>query len=387
MATVLLVSNTAWSIANFRGGLIAMLQAEGHRVVAAAPEDGHGARIRAMGCEYIPLPMDNKGTNPLNDLLLVFRLLRLLRKCEAGCILTFTIKPNIYGALAARMLGIPAVCNITGLGTAYMDAGLLGRFVNRLYQLGVRSAHRIFFQNRDDMTLFLQDGRVPRGACELLPGSGVNVGWFAPAACPAPQRAAFRFLLFGRLLWTKGIGEYVEAARIFRSQGAPAQFHLLGFAGVANRLAVSRRQIDAWERTGLVQYLGEAIDVRPYLAAADCVVLPSYYREGVPRSLLEASSMGIPVITTTTPGCREAVEHEATGFLVPPRDVGALIRAMQAMMTLPLQARGDMGSRGRHKIIREFDEQFVLARYREVVAGACRPARVQQAAPDVNLPW
>ena len=225
--------------------------------------------------------------------------------------------------MAAGSLGIPAINNISGLGAVFVRRGLLRQLVERLYRFALRRSVTVFFQNRDDLQLFVDRRIVTPAQAKLLPGSGVDLAHFTPA--PLPAEGAVTFLLAARLLWDKGVGEFVEAARRLRRDFPDARFRILGNVERKSAAAVPLSKLQEWSGEGVIDYLGSADDVRPALAAADCIVLPSYYREGVPRVLLEAAAMGIPVITTDMPGCREAVEDGATGLLCEPRSVNSLV--------------------------------------------------------------
>jgi glycosyltransferase involved in cell wall biosynthesis len=361
---IALVANTAWYLANFRLNLAHALQEAGYEVIAIAPPGTDSARIEAAGIRFIPLPMDNKGTNPARDLALFHRLVRLLRQERPAVLLGYTIKPNVYGGLACRMLRIPSIHNISGLGTVFIRDTWITRLVKTLYRQGLKNARTVFFQNPDDRDLFLKLGMVCAGQAQSLPGSGVDLERFSP--CPVIERdgaVPFRFLLIARMLWDKGIGEYVEAARKLKAEGRNVECELLGFLGSDNPTAIPPETISAWEREGLVRHLGATEDVRPHLAEADCVVLPSYYREGTPRSLLEAAATARPIVTTDAVGCREAVDDGETGFLCRPRDADDLADKMRQMMDLPWAARAQLGQMGREKMVRQFDEGIVIDRY------------------------
>ena len=364
---VVITVNMAWNLINFRAGLIRALLGAGYEVVALAPNDQHASRVQELGCKFVHLPMDNMGTNPLRDLALLWRYFRLFRKMRPVAMLGFTIKPNIYGSIAAHWLGIPVVNNIAGLGKTFLSTGWLNSVARVLYRMALSRSHRVFFQNQDDLNLFVETGLVKKDKAARLPGSGVDTVRFAPQAVSTETDRAFRFLLFARLIWDKGVGEYIEAVRRLRAAGNQIDARLLGFLDVKNPSAISRKQVESWQTEGVVTYLGEASDVRPHLAAVDCVVLPSYYREGTPRSLLEAASMGKPVITSDEPGCRDVVLPGKTGYLVPARDTGALADAMQRMAGLPEKERVRMGTAARQFIVDKYDERNVIEAYLGVV--------------------
>lgn len=365
-AKVILVSNTAWYIHNFRSNLILQLQEEGYSVVAVAPHDEYAERLQALGAGFLPLPMDNKGTNPLRDLGLAIALRRLLRRERPCCVFTFTVKPNIFGAFAAASLRVPVISNVSGLGTVFIQRTWVTTVVRLLSRTAFRLASRVFFQNPDDLELFVANGLVEPTKARLLPGSGVDTQRFVPSTAPQDPGKRFRFLLLGRLLWDKGIGEFVEAASIVRARHPDCEFVLMGFAATDNKTAIPPAKLEEWQEAGLVKYVPPEVDVRPQLVMADCVVLPSY-REGTPRSLLEAASMAKPVITTDVPGCRQVVEHDVTGFLARVRDAGDLAEKMERMLQLPDPERIAMGMRGREKMLREFDERVVIEAYLQAV--------------------
>jgi glycosyltransferase involved in cell wall biosynthesis len=365
---VIIALNTAWNLFNFRAGLIRALVAEGYEVVAVAPPDEYASRLSGLGCRFVPLAMDNKGTHPGRDLLLIWRFYRLLRWERPAVFLGYTVKPNIYGSLAAHALGIPVVNNIAGLGAVFISDSWLTRFVRFLYRVALSRSAKVFFQNEADQRLFVEGRLVRQG----VPGSGVDLTRFFLGAASDSLAAGgkigkFRFLLIARMLWDKGVGEYVEAARIVKRRLSGVDFCLLGFLDVQNPAAISREQMDEWTAEGVVEYLGISDDVRLHIAAANCVVLPSY-REGTSRTLLEAAAMGRPIIAADAVGCREVVDDGVNGFLCRPRDAADLARKMERMIALSPEERAEMGLRGREKMEREFDERTVIRKYLEAIA-------------------
>jgi len=355
--------NTAWNIANFRVGLISALQQEGYEVLAIAPADEHVARLKDFGCRFVPLPMDNQGTNIAKDAALFIRYLSILHRERPAAFLGFTIKPNVYGSLAARWLDIPIINNVSGLGTTFIRDNWLTKIVHLLYRTAFTDSHCVFFQNADDCNLFVTSGLVDANRAQLVPGSGIDLSRFSPAVSGGSTGSGnCRFLLIARLLFDKGIREFVEAARNVRMARPGTKFDILGFLDVENRTAVRRSDVEQWVADGVINYLGHAIDVRPHIAAADCVVLPSY-REGTPRSLLEAAAMGKPIIATDVPGCREVVDDEKTGLLCRARDAADLAAKLIKMNDMDCTHRRVMGAAGRAKMEREFDERLVIGAY------------------------
>jgi glycosyltransferase involved in cell wall biosynthesis len=364
---ILISLNAAWNLVNFRAGLIRSLVAQGYEVVAVAPHDEYAPRLEKLGCRYIPLPMDKKGTHPGRDMRLLWRFFRLFQNERPDVFLGYTVKPNVYGSLAAHALSIPVINNIAGLGAVFVKDSWLTRLVLLLYRLAFAKSRRVFFQNDDDRRVFMEAGLVGARQADRIPGSGIDLHFFSWVPSFPQNGRNFRFLLIARLLWDKGVGEYVAAARLVRQRFTSAEFCLLGFVDVQNPAAISREQVEAWVAEGVVNYLGATDDVRPHIAAADCVVLPSYYREGVPRSLLEAAAMGRAIVTSNAVGCREVVEDGVNGFLCQPRDAADLAEKLERMIELSPAARAEMGRKGREKMEREFDERIVIDRYLVVI--------------------
>jgi glycosyltransferase involved in cell wall biosynthesis len=359
---ILISINTAWNLVNFRSGLIRALVANGYEVVALAPPDKYVPQLSELGCRFIALPMDSGGANPFRDAVLLYRYWKILKREQPDVFLGYTVKPNVYGSIAAHILGVPVINNVAGLGSVFIEQGWLTRLVRQLYRLALSRSYKVFFQNDDDCSLFIRGGLVPPAISDRVPGSGVDLSRFAFDATIKPSHS-FRFILIARMLWEKGVGQYVEAARILRREGVDAQWCLLGFLDVQNPAAISRQQMDDWVADGAVEYLGVSDDVRSEISASDCVVLPSYYREGVPRTLLEAAAIGRPIITTDAVGCREAVDDGVNGFLCQPRDILDLAKQMRRMINLSSSERANMAFEGRKKVEQQFDEQIVIDKY------------------------
>jgi glycosyltransferase involved in cell wall biosynthesis len=361
---VLVAANSSFALTNYRLNLLKALQDAGYRVVAAVPQYEGASKLVDEGIEVRFVPVAPHGTSVARELLLLRGYYRLLRELRPRAFLGFTIKPNIYGALAARAVRVPVINNVTGLGLVFTKGGLLRRIVGALYRVAFRRAYRVFFQNRESRDLFLSLGFVREDQAFLLPGSGIDLHRFAPGRARKPaEEPPFTFLLPSRLMREKGVAEYCEAAGWFRAHRPGVRFQLLGAVEPSwNKAGIPREQIARWEREG-VEYLGSTDDVRPFFAAADCIVLPSYYPEGVPRALIEAAAMGKPVITTDTPGCRDVVDDTKTGFLCAPRSAEDLVRAMVRLMGLDPGERAAMGERARDKAERQFDEKLVIDAY------------------------
>lgn len=370
---IALTVNAAWNIANFRRPLIEDFIRAGRRVTAIAPPDGSVPALIAMGCAFEPIAMDVKGLSLARDAAALWRLRESFKRTRPDVILSFTVKNNIYGALAARSLGIPFIPNVTGLGTAFLSGGPLQRVAELLYRLAFHGLGVVFFQNAEDADLFLRRRLVSEGQVRLVPGSGIDLTHFAPE--PLPRGGSPVFLMIARLLGDKGVREFVQGSRIVRAQYPKARFQLLGPLDAQNRTAITRDELESWMGEG-VEYLGETHDVRPHIAQADCVILPSY-REGAPRTLIEAAAMARPTIASDVPGCRSVVDHGLTGFLCQARSGEAVAQACVRFINLGDSERAAMGRAARTKMEREFAQERVVQAYRDVVRdvrgheGAC----------------
>ena len=356
-------SNTAWYLYNFRLKLAQVLADQGDDVMFLSPEDGYEKKLNEAGFRHVPVKIDNKGKNPIRDLRTYFKYISIFKEHKPDIILQYTIKPNIYGTLAAHRLGIKCINNIAGLGNLFISKTLFTSIAKTLYKVSQKHAFHIFFQNEDDMHRFIREGIIKKGSpnYERIPGSGVDLSRFQPV--PKKDTEHIDFILIARLLWDKGVGEYVEAARVLKKKYPQTRFKVLGFTDTKNPNAISKETVDSWVEEGAIEYLGASDHVEEILRDVDCVVLPSYYREGVPRSLLEAGAMGKPIITTDSVGCRETVIDGETGFLCKPKDVNDLAQKMGSIITMTPEERSVMGIRGHEYIARTFDESKIIERY------------------------
>ena len=376
---ILLTGNTTFIIANFRQGLIRELIRGGHRVSVLSPLDDYVPVVQALGCDHVALTMDRNGTSAIAEALLLLSMVRRLRTMRPHAVFSYTIKNNIYSGIACRMLGIPFVPNVTGLGPAFNKRGLLNATVRLLYAAAFSRAREVFFQNDDDLALFTDAGLCAASIARLLPGSGVDLDHFAARPLLEAPDGAIRFLLVSRMLWDKGVGHFIDAARAVRRNHPEARFQLLGPLDPDSRSGIAREQIDTWVAEGVAEYLGSTRDVRPFLEAAHCVVLPSYYREGTPRALLEACSMGRPIITTDMPGSRDVVAHGVNGLRIAPSDVGALTKACTWIVEASPDQRAEMGRASRRIAEDRFDERIVIDAYARILA------RLIHAGPENGL--
>jgi glycosyltransferase involved in cell wall biosynthesis len=371
-ANLVVVSyNTSRYVYLFRRNLIRRMLDNGYSVHVVAPSDSYTEKLIAMGCAFTHIWMRVRAAGPFHDAAILLNYLRIYRRLRPCVALHYTIKPNIYGSLAARLAGVPVINNIAGLGYVFIGRSVLQPLVRMLYAAALSKAHCVFFQNRDDQEFFLNSRIVAPYRSRLIPGSGVDLRYFAPQIQQERNTGFFTFLLISRMLWDKGIKEYVEAARTLKGRNPALRFQLLGEADADNPRAISSAEIRGWTANDWVEYLGEVEDVRPYIAAADCLVLPSY-REGVPHSLLEGAAMAKPLIAADAPGTREPVENGVNGFLCRLKDPDDLARKMERMLELGEEERRAMGQASRRKVQQDFDEESVIDRYMTEVEAAFR---------------
>lgn len=361
MKKVAIVYNTSHYIYAFKLNLIKELQSKGYFVVAIAPYDKYSDKFADIGVEYHELKMDNKGSNPIKDFFIIMRLIKIYFKLKPNYVLNFTIKPNLYSTLAASIFRIPVINNITGLGTVFINGGLTLKIVKVLYKFAFLFPKRVFFQNKDDMELFLLHKLVDVNRVALLPGSGVDLEKYKPIS-KENNLDKMVFLLIGRMIKDKGVSEYIEAAKIIKQKYSNIEFQLLGGVGVVNLSAITLEELQGYEQNGIISYLGETEDIRTFIANSDVVVLPSY-REGMPRTLLEAAAMAKPVIGTDVPGCRDAVDDGMNGYLCEVKNSNDLADKIEKMINLSDAERIAMGLAGRKKMENEFDEKIVLEVY------------------------
>ena len=368
---IAVVANTSWYLFNFRANLIKALVDCGHDVVAIAPVDAYSKKIEELGIKFEPIKLSGSSTNPLTELRTIIELAIIFKRCGITLILSYTPKGNLYSGIASMASGSKFVPNVSGLGRAFIKKTVITKIVSLLYRLTFKRAERVFFQNNDDLNLFVENGFIDRTNAERIPGSGVDLKRFQidvndRVEILSRDLRAPIFLLIARMLWDKGIGEYVEAAKNFKKKYPAARFQLLGFSGSDNPSSIPISTIKNWVSDGIVEYLGDTDDVRPFILAADCVVLPSY-REGVPRVLLEASALARPIITTNVPGCRDVVIVNKSGFMCNSHDAIDLEKRLNQFVSLTQNARIELGSNGRIYIETEFDETIVLNRYLNLV--------------------
>jgi glycosyltransferase involved in cell wall biosynthesis len=334
--------------------------AQGHEVHTIAPHDDYTHFLEEVGCTHHNVHMDSRGANPIKDSALIFELFLIYRKLRPDVVLHYTIKPNIYGTLAAAMLKIPTVNNVCGLGTIFLKDNLVSKIAISLYKFAFRYPKKVFFQNPDDLSLFVDNKIVNKEITDLLPGSGIDLAHFTPVKFN--RNKEFTFLLISRLITDKGILEFIEAVRDLKSKGIKARFQLLGAKDPKHQRGIQLKVINDWIQSGTIEYLGTTNDVRTFISQADCIVLPSY-REGTPRTLLEASSSSKPIIATDVPGCHNVVRHQFNGLLCNLKDSQDLSAKMIQMANFDDETLRTFGENGRKKMEAEFDEKIVVTKY------------------------
>lgn len=353
---ILISVNTFWNIFNFRLELIKELKSKGHVIYAVAPIDKYISKLESIGVICYSVNLNPMGTNPLKDLLLINQYYKIFKKNKPDIILSFTIKANIYGNIAARDLKIPTINNISGLGTIFIKKSLSTYIGEFLYKFSLKSSSHVFFQNKDDKQLFITNKLVEPNISSIVPGSGVDIEKFS---CDRTKNKGDKFLFVGRLISDKGVFEYLEAAVSVLKTYPNKEFFLAGEMGYNNKTALSEEQIEKYtNKYPQIKYLGKTDDIIMLLNSVDVMVLPSY-REGLSKSLIEAAAMKLSIIATNVPGCREVVEDEFNGLLCEVKSVYSLERAIFKIINLSDSDRIEMGINGRKKVINRFSSEIV----------------------------
>lgn len=343
-----ITANTSWYLFNFRKNTILALIKAGHEVIAISPDTDYKSKIENLGCKFAQIRMQRKGKNPLFDLMTVFDFYTVFKKENVELTLNFTPKNNIYASLAARIMRIKVINNIAGLGVVFIEKTFISRLVSTLYKFSQKKVDFIFFQNNEDKDIFIKKGIVSSKKCARLPGSGVDLSRFEYSV--VTEKDKIRFLLVARLIAEKGIYIYAEAASILRKKYPNLEFCLLGQLDKNSLSAVKPVEINEWHDKKIINYLGFTDSVEKEMMLADCIVLPSYYREGVPKSLLEGAAIGRPIITTRNVGCKEVVEDGINGFLCEPKSRMSLIESLEKFINLPHKDKIAMGVNSRIKL-------------------------------------
>ncbi|MCE1917413.1 glycosyltransferase family 4 protein [Enterobacter ludwigii] len=362
MKKVVLSANTSWYLYNFRKNTINQIIDAGHKVYIVAPYDDYTVKLQELGCVCINLKISGRGMNPIMEAKTLLSFTFIYFKLKPDLIFNFTPKNNIYSAMAAYFLSSKVVNNIAGLGTAFIGNSLSEKFLSFLYKISQRRANVIFFQNNEDMKIFIDKKIACNEKCKIIPGSGVDLERFRYDC--RNNDGVVKFILIARLIKEKGIPEYAKAAQTLKQKyGERVQFSLAGFIDENNPSAVSKDDIDYWHRNGVIHFLGKTDQIEKILKENDCVVLPSYYREGVPKSLLEAAAMGKIIVTTDNVGCRETIVDKKTGYLCKTKSTASLASALEKVLLMDHDERVKMGIAGREYIRKRFDEKIVINEY------------------------
>jgi glycosyltransferase involved in cell wall biosynthesis len=358
-------SNISWSIYNFRLNLLKSLQKEGHEIFTVAFKDEYSEKLLEEGFHFEPINLNNNSTNPIKDVKTLYDYYKIYKKLKPDVICHNAIKPNIYGTIAAGMLGIPVINNISGLGTLFIKKSFSTKIAKLLYRFSQRKASKIFFQNEDDLNLFIENKLIDKSRTQLIPGSGVDTSRFIPNE-DSKEDGGFQFLFIGRLIYDKGIREYIEAVKLLKKKYSNAVFNVLGPLYENNASAISKETLDSWIKNGEIVYLGQTDYVEKVMKIVDCIVLPSY-REGLSKVLIEASSMGLPIVTTDVPGCRDVIVNNETGFLCEVKNSKDLADKMEKMLLLPYEKRKEMGIKARKRAIALFDKKIIIDYYKQAI--------------------
>ena len=355
---VLILANSDGGLYNFRRELMETLLRKGHDVWVSVPMGYRVEYFKKMGCKMIDTAIDRRGANPIKDLKLFRFYRKLIRQIRPDIVLTYTIKPNIYGGLACRLFKIPYLCGITGLGSAIENGGILQHITLFLYLIALKKAQKVFFENEENLNLFYQK-KIVINHNSLLPGSGVNLDVFPPLTYP--QDNTIDFIFIGRIMKEKGIDEYLEAAQIIRNKYPNTRFHICGYSEEDYDAQLKKIQ-----NSDVVIYHGKVKNIKEYLQKTHCTVLPSYH-EGMSNALLESAACARPLISTNIPGCREAIDDGVNGYLIHPKDSADLIAKIERFLSLTLEEKKQMGLAGRQKAERQFSRQIVVDAYLEEI--------------------
>jgi len=360
------VSPNAWTMFNFRREVLQNILQCGYEVIIIAEQDRYASLLISMGCRFVPVSVNNRSLNPTDDIRLFLRLKNVYKEYRPDFIFHYVVKPSIYGTLAAAILRIPSIAIITGLGHAFNKNNFISFLIKRLYHFALHYAYEVWCLNKEDAGFFEGNKIVPLNKIKILPGEGVNTKHFKKDSGTGSKNEVFTFLMSARLLNSKGINEYAEATLLLQQKGLICKCLLLGSIE-EHPDAVSHELINRWQRKQGLQYQGFTDNVKQYLGKADCFVYPSYYNEGIPRSLMEACCMELPVITTDNTGCRNLIIDGVNGFVCKKHDPVSLANKMERMMQLNINDRTMMGKRGREIVETNYSMDNVMVYYNKLL--------------------
>ena len=351
--TIAIIYNATHHVLLFKAELIELIKKNGYRVVVLASVDNYTEKLKEIVDEFHEIKLDSSGINPIKDTYLIFQIYNICKIIKPTAVLNFTIKPVIYGTFVARLLGgVPVINTITGLGTAFISTGFTNKVAKCFYKFTFKHSHLVFFQNPDDQQFFKELNIISRDNTKLVSGSGVDLVKFKPIK--NKKRENIKILFIGRIIADKGIYELIESAKIIKKEYSNVTFILMGMLGVKNRTSISKNEVDNWVNNGLIEFVPFKDDIRCILGDSDLVVLPSY-REGTPKTLIEAASMGKPIIATNVPGCREVVIDEVNGFLCQVKNSASLANKIKKFIELDYSRKIEMGKKSRQLAEEKFD--------------------------------
>ena len=355
---ILVLTNNLFGLHSFRKEVMKAIVDEGYELYISAPNDDKITYFEDIGCHVVKTDFNRRGMNPVADLKLLLTYRKLINRLKPQSVLTYTIKPNIYGGIACRLTRTPQIANITGLGDALENGGWLQKLTVSLYKIGIGRSRHVFFQNRANRDFCVKHG-ITKKDSSILPGSGVNLGYHSYQDYPSD--GVTKFLFIGRLLKDKGIEEFFQMSNVIKKNNPNTEFQIIGPVE-----GMYQEQLDKLVKMEVIKYIGTTPDVRPYIGRVHCTIMPSYH-EGMSNVNLESAANGRPVITTNVPGCRETVDDGRTGILVKPKDAQDLICGVERFLALPYEQKKLMGLEARKKVEREFDRQIVVKAYLDAI--------------------
>ena len=358
---VLVLANFGMGLYKFRKELLEKMVNDGYQVTVSFPKDEYSELIEDLGCKFVSTDVDRRGKNPFNDLKLLKNYFELLREIKPNVVLTYTIKPNIYGGIMSSILKYPYLPNITGTGSAIQEGGLLSKLSLNLYKVGIRKASGVFFQNKDNLDFFIKKGIVSQENSIQLPGSGVNITDYDYLPYPMKD-SEIRILYIGRILRSKGINELLEAITIIKEKHKNVKFDIVGFCDEDYE-----KKLKEYENDNMLTFHGQQSDVIPYIKKSHAVVLPSYH-EGMSNVLLESAASGRPLLASNVPGCQETFDEGVSGFGFEAMDTTSLVEAIDKFIELPYEEKRKMGINGKKKIENEFNRQIIIDAYSEMIS-------------------
>lgn len=361
---IFFTANVLWDIYIFRYGVIKALISDGHEVVVIAPNDSRIDFPKELNIRHIPIKLSMRGTNPIKDISLLSQLKKIYKEEKPDIVFHYTIKPNIYGTLAAKFSNVNSIAVLTGLGYSFIEGGLVSKIAKFLYKLSLKYSKEVWVLNGDDKETLINENIINEKKIFILPGEGVDTNKFKPLN--EIKHEGTIFLMIARAFFDKGVREFIEAAKIIKNQNQNIKFWFLGALGGNAKNGIDSDKMDEYVKEGIIEYLGHRKDVELVIGASDCVILPSY-REGISKVLMEAASMEKPLIASNVTGCKEIIEDNENGYLVKVKDSIDLANKIQKFIKLSQKEKEEMGRKGRNKILKEYDEKIIIEIYRRKI--------------------